>query len=582
MAIFRVVKKFIHVLSKGQKLQIVKLIFLMLIGGVVETLSVGLIIPFMDAVVNIDMLMDKWYIKEICHLLDINHSYTLMFVGATCLGLLFIAKNIYLIIEYRFQYKFTYENMFDMQNRVLKSLISNPYEYFLQAESGDTIRLINVDIPSTFGLLEAVLGFFTESIVSIMLISTIFIIIPMVTLMIGAMLLVLLLIINFIIKPKMRRLGEITGSSSAGMNRWLMQSVQGIKEMKVTDTEGFFLDSFSEYGRIYTNTQSRYMVISTIPRFMIEAICMASMFFAIAILLFRGGRFDDLVPLLTAVAMAAVRLLPSVNRISIAMTRASYGEPILDRVIQSLNDIGDKTENRIEQDRNGKQYVPRLRETIALDRITYCYPGTDRNVIEKASLVIKRGESIGIIGESGAGKSTVVDILLGLLKPQDGQVLVDGIDVAGDLRNWYGQIGYIPQMIFMLDDTIRANVVFGRNKKKIDDKQVWDALNEAALGEFVGGLPEGLDTRIGERGIRLSGGQRQRIGIARALYTDPDILIMDEATSALDTETEESIIDSINRLQGRKTLIIIAHRLTTIQRCDHIYRVDNHNIAVER
>ena len=257
MAIIRVVRKFIDVLSKGQKNQIARLIILMAIGGMLETMSVGLIIPFMNAVVNIDTLMDRWYVKKICELLDIHHAYSFMFVGATCLGLLFIAKNIYLMIEYKFQYRFIYENMFDMQNRSLRALISNPYEFFLQAESGDTIRLINVDIPSTFSLLETVLSFFTESIVSFMLISTIFFIMPQITLMIGFILLILLLVINLVIKPKMRELGEETGESSAGMNKWLMQSVQGIKEIKITDTDDFFMFNFSRYGRTYINTQSK-------------------------------------------------------------------------------------------------------------------------------------------------------------------------------------------------------------------------------------------------------------------------------------------------------------------------------------
>lgn len=291
MTIIRVVKKFRQILSRDQKSQIAKLVVLMLIGGAVETLSVGLIIPFMNAVVYIDTLMDRWYVKKICEFLDIHHAYSFMFVGATCLGLLFIAKNIYLMIEYKFQYRFVYENMFDMQNRSLKSLISNPYEYFLQAETGDTIGLINVDIPFTFNLLETILSFFTESIVSLMLIMTIFFIMPKITLMIGAILLILLLAINFIIKPIMRKLGEETGASSAGMNKWLVQSIQGIKEMKVTNTGPFFLENFSRYGRSYIDTQSNYLVISVIPRFMIEAICMSSMFFAIAVLIFGGRTF---------------------------------------------------------------------------------------------------------------------------------------------------------------------------------------------------------------------------------------------------------------------------------------------------
>ena len=223
-----------------------------------------------------------------------------------------------------------------------------------------------------------------------------------------------------------------------------------------------------------------------------------------------------------------------------------------------------------------------LRRAIELKDIVYAYPNTDKLIFDHASLTIPIGTSVGIVGTSGAGKSTIVDILLGLLEVQEGSICADGAEVKSRYRNWLKNIGYIPQMIFMLDDTIRRNVAFGVHDENIDEARVWEVLREAQLDEFVRELPEGLDTGIGERGIRLSGGQRQRIGIARALYYDPEVLILDEATSALDNDTEAAIMDSINRLHGRKTLVIIAHRLQTIEKCDLVYRVENGQAVAQR
>jgi ABC-type bacteriocin/lantibiotic exporter with double-glycine peptidase domain len=217
-----------------------------------------------------------------------------------------------------------------------------------------------------------------------------------------------------------------------------------------------------------------------------------------------------------------------------------------------------------------------------MEDITYKYPGTDKLILDKATMEIPVGKSVGIVGASGAGKTTIVDVLLGLLKPEGGRILADGVDVNTNYTGWLRNIGYIPQTIFMTDSTIRKNVAFGVPDDEIDDNKVWQALKEAALDEFVKELPEGLDTEIGERGIRLSGGQRQRIGIARALFEDPEVLVLDEATSALDNDTEAAIMDSINRLHGRKTLVIIAHRLQTIEKCDMVYRVEEGKLKKER
>lgn len=283
----------------------------------------------------------------------------------------------------------------------------------------------------------------------------------------------------------------------------------------------------------------------------------------------------------STLAAAAFILLPSVNRINNQINSIAYFEPFFMGVSDNLQDeiSGEKVDMTFATDEEEK--LP-IRESIELKNITYAYPNTDKLIFDHADLKIPVGASVGIVGTSGAGKSTVVDILLGLLEVREGTICADGKDVKLNYRKWLKNVGYIPQMIFMLDDTIRKNVAFGVPEDKIDEERLWAVLKEAQLDEFIKTLPEGLDTGIGERGIRLSGGQRQRIGIARALYNNPEVLILDEATSALDNDTEAAIMESINRLHGKKTLIIIAHRLQTIEKCDIVYRVENGKATVER
>ena len=293
----------------------------------------------------------------------------------------------------------------------------------------------------------------------------------------------------------------------------------------------------------------------------------------IIIFLLAGRSISTMMQQLSAFALAAVRLMPSANRMNTYINQIAFYEPSLDVVIRELNDCTSyKYQDEIE---NGLIFS----KEILLQNVSFHYPESEVYVLEKVDLKIPIGHSVGFVGHSGSGKSTAVDIILGLLKPQTGKVLIDGIDIEKAYNTWLSKVGYIPQMIYMLDDTIRRNVAFGEEETEIQDEKIWEALKDAQLLEFVKDLPEGLETKIGERGVRLSGGQRQRIGIARALYNQPDILIFDEATSALDNETEAAVMEAIDFLKGKKTMIIIAHRLETIRNCDIVYRVEKGKIV---
>lgn len=586
MQILRVMKKFNMILSKHQKFRIFELVIMMIIGGVLETCSVSLILPFMNVVMEPEDTMQNSFVRSICGFLGVESSRAFLVLLAVVLAGVFLLKNVFLLFEYNMQYRFVYGNMFAMQERLLSNLIHRPYEYFLKVNSGEVVRIINTDTPQTFGLLTTMLQLFTEIVVSGMMIVTVFVIAPMITLILAVVMLIMVILISWIIKPILNRAGRDVQSSAAGMNKWLLQSIQGIKELKVTAKEEFFSGNFNRYGSRFVIALRKNGVYSVVPRFILEAVCMCAMFGIVAVMIYIGTDLELIVPILTAVAMAAMRLLPSVNRISTSLSAVAYTEPMLDKLIENLRDISGSDSVSLQMSLTREEQISSgtidgFDKDIRMSKITYRYPEAEDAVLSDAGVTIVKGESVGIVGPSGAGKTTAVDVLLGFLTPEEGQVLLDGIDIREDMPGFLKLVGYIPQSIFMLDDTIRANVAFGENQNDIDD-QVWRALEQASLGEFVRELPDGLDTEIGERGVRLSGGQKQRIGIARALYRDPEILVFDEATSALDNDTEESIMESINHLKGEKTMIIIAHRLTTIEKCDVVYRVESGKISKER
>ena len=311
------------------------------------------------------------------------------------------------------------------------------------------------------------------------------------------------------------------------------------------------------------------------PRLMIETVFIVSMLAFMAVYLSGGGDITAFATNIAAFAVAAVRVLPSVNRINTYITEIAYTQPSLDFVYENLQE-GMKTDEMLAKRRAQSQSEKlKLEDKIELDHISFHYPDSDKAIFKDAHMIVPKGKSVGIIGASGAGKSTIVDVLLGLLHAQEGQITCDGVDIFKNYESWLAQVGYIPQSIYLIDESIRDNIAFGIDADKIDDTRIWEVLKEAQLKEFVEELPEGLDTTIGDRGVRLSGGQRQRIGIARALYNDPEILVFDEATSALDNDTESAVMEAVNSFHGRKTMIIIAHRLNTIEKCDIVYKVEN-------
>ncbi len=577
----QILKKLNVLLDKKQKRTMLGLVFLMIIGAALQTAGVSMIMPVVSIVMD----------KQAMHRPGLLHDMFLLIGGGNetrftvivMLGLIgvFIVKNLFLYFQQKLTLAFVYTNQFRTSERMMKNYLRRGYEFFLNADTAVVQRSITSDVNNMYALILALLQLLSDGIVFVFLVVFCFQEDPVMTTLLAVILLILLVLIKNVLKPILHKAGEDNQNYYSGLFKHISQTVQGIKEVKIMCKEKHFVNEYTKCGKGYVDAVQKYSLYNQVPKLLIEPVCVTVMIGYMLYMVIIGAESETMITTLTAFAAAAVVLLPCVNRVNNQINNISYFEPFFMGVSDNLqNEInGDKVDMSYATDNDRKMPVE---EKIELKDIVYAYPNTDKKIFDGANLTIPVGKSVGIVGTSGAGKSTVVDILLGLLEVQSGAILADGQDVKSDYRGWLKNVGYIPQMIFMLDDTIRNNVAFGVPADKIDENRLWEVLKEAQLDEFIRTLPNGLDTGIGERGIRLSGGQRQRIGIARALYNNPEVLILDEATSALDNDTEAAIMESINRLHGKKTLVIIAHRLQTIEKCDLVYRVENGQAVVER
>lgn len=577
----KILKK-INILMDGkQKLSMFKLFIMMLVSAVLESGTALLVMQVVTIILSPDNLMQSKRYQELCALLGIESVKTFSALAILFLILMYIAKNAFTFFQQKYMYHFIFSNQFKTSSNLMKSFVRKDYEYYLDAETAVIQRSITADVSNMYALIMSVLQIAAETIVALFLVVTLFMQDPVMTIVLAVVLLVTLFIIKSIIKPIMNRTGKENQDYGASMFARIAETIQGIKEIKVAGREQYFIEEYSKVGRGYVKAMERQNMFNNTPKLLIETVSVAAILSYILVLILTDVDVSGMVSLLAAFGIAAMRLLPAASRINNQMTSMAFNEPFFFNVSDNLIEETDEAHTDLSYAVVAKEKLP-VTKAVRLEDITYHYPNSDKLIFDHASVEFPIGKSVGVVGASGAGKTTIIDILLGLLKLQTGKVLADDVDIQEHYREWLGNVGYIPQMIFLLDSDIRKNVAFGIPEEEIDDERLWHALKEAQLDEFVKSLPEGVYTGIGERGVRLSGGQRQRIGIARALYNDPEVLILDEATSALDNDTERAIMDSINRLHGKKTLIIIAHRLQTIEKCDMVFRVEAGNIIKER
>ena len=567
--------KFQFILTKSQKRWGVVLLIMTLIGAVFETLGVSAILPLVQVMTDPETLKEYFFTDYLIDIFNISTSSELLWAVGIMLAAIYIIKNLYLTLLSYVRIKFSCKIQRETSVTLMKSYMKGGYSFFLDNSTGDLLRGMTNSIDSLYQALYQVLKIFAEILTVICI--CVFIMITDFTMAIIVIALAVSCLIAILagFRKTAKRCGDINYTYVGIINKTLLQAFQGIKEVLIMNKQKYFVDSYEEKFQKRQKGIVGQVVSGESPAFFIEAVCVTGLLIAVCFKATDAESAEMLIPQLAAFAVAAFRILPSLGRISASFNLFLY-------CIPGINDTYDNLKRM-----HTMEYEEGLNDDIAagvdeddkerylsVKNISWHYNNSEQNILEDVSIEIKKGEAIAFVGASGSGKTTMADVILGLLHPQQGRVIIEGENILEIPEKWSRMIGYVPQDAFLIDDTIRNNVAFGVASEEIDDVKVWRALERAQLKDFVSDLDNGLETYIGERGVRFSGGQCQRIAIARALYYDPDILVLDEATSALDTETETAVMEAIETLQGEKTLIIIAHRLTTIKNCDTIYRVN--------
>ena len=573
------VKKLRYVFDRKDKMKLVGLAILMIIGSVLELLAVAVFNPFIEVLMQTSSIEDDSFLKLFFAHIHLNGIEQYLVVLSALIAVIYLVKNIYLSFLQSVILSFSYTTRMNLATRLLTTYMNEPYTFHLSKNIAEMQRCLQSDTSQFMTLISSGLQLTVEMVTCLALAAYLFHTSHSITVVIGVLLLMCIGLFFIISKKVSSRLGRQNEHYNAKLFQWINQSLGGIKELKILQREEYFIDSYkTNYKKLIWGARVNEL-IAALPKYIVETVAMVGLVFAIIIkLLFGHGALETFIPQIAVFAVAAFRLLPSVGRVNAYINSIMYNKASLDMIYDDLKEIDSEPVQEIEWQGKKEKWI--FTKGVTVEHVSYHYPDSDVEVLHDISLEIPKGKTVALIGPSGAGKTTLADIILGLLPPVSGVVRMDQHNVYENLRSWREKLGYIPQSIYLSDDTIRNNVAFGIYEAQIDDNAIWKALEKAQLKEFVQGLEKGLDTYVGDRGVRLSGGQRQRIGIARALYHDPEILVLDEATSALDSSTEQAVMESIESLQGLKTMIIIAHRLTTIKNADLVYEVSGGNVTL--
>ena len=567
---------------KEKRSQLVLMILIFLSGSLLDTVGIGLVGPFMGLANSPNIILENTFLHSIYT--QLGFKSTTQFIGLLGLIIVFI---FYLksFLNFRMQeyvFKFSLEQSGYLVKRLLNAYLSVDYTFHLQRNTAGLIQTLVIETEKLSGeiLIPLLISVSNAAVLSFLLLLLAW------TSLLGTTVILGIFIITFTItsqfKDKMSSWGKQGSSAQTEVIRVINHSLGGLKETRIFGCEPYFNQQIEVNANKYAQTISSVLVFGNLPRILIEALLITFLVGFTSIFLTFSQNPQSLTSVLSVFAIASIRMLPAASAIVGSYATIRSNSYVVDKLYMDLIEVENIEES--------KQLMPSLNagglthkstyplmsfeDKVVLDRVTYTYPNSQKTSLQDISLVVKKGQSIALIGKSGSGKTTLVDVILGLLKPQSGDIKVDDVSIYQNLRSWQNLIAYIPQTIFLMDDTIERNIAFGIPDNQIDSQRLKDAIAAAQLSQLISELPDGLKTVMGERGVRLSGGQRQRVGIARALYHEREILVLDEATAALDNETEKLVNDAIKSLSGTKTMIIIAHRLSTVEHCDCIYLMD--------
>lgn len=573
-----IIKKMGYIFQKKQRIGLAFLLIGLFIGAALELMGVSLIMPLISLISEPEIIETNPIMNYLYHLFSM-HSVNDFFIFLVWVIIgVYIVKNIFLVLMYYAQYSFIYNNQLKVSGQLIDCYLKKPYTYHLDNNSAEMVRNIMLDTERLFQLILSVLSVISEGLLSILLVAYLLSSDPVMTVTVVIVMGISMGGYQLVVKKRVAEYGKINQKYDGKMHQSINQALGAVKDIKILHREKYFVNAFVDCGKKKMKALINTNFFGQVPKYLIETVCISTIMLVIVYKLNTGTNLSSILPQLAAFAVAAFKLLPSVGKISNYVNLINFLKPSIDLIYRDLKETEDMVHVELADKGEALSHEAGIKE-IRVENLTYQYPNTQEHVLEKVNFEIPLGASVGLIGPSGAGKSTMADVILGILFPKEGRVMYGNMNVHEYPLAWSEKLAYIPQAIYLADETIRCNVAFGIAPEDIDEEKVWRALEEAQLKEFVEELPEGLDTEVGERGVRLSGGQRQRIGIARALYGDPEILVLDEATSALDNDTEKAVMEAIERLHGKKTLIIIAHRLTTIKDCEIVFKVEDHKVV---
>lgn len=566
-------RKLGYILDTRQKRKFAMLTVIILIGSFVELLGVAIINPIISVITDPQIIMSDEKYLRFGQILGISEVKEYILTLAVLLVIIYIFKNFYTAMEYYIQYKFVYDSEREVSVRMFRSYILQSYLYHTGKNVSELHRNISDDAQNCFTALLSIVQGFAEITVCLFLVCYLLIIDVVSTLSVLGILVAFFGFFFLTFKRYTVRTGDRLRDALVSRNKWILQAFGAIKEIKILNKENFFIKRYQQSYSDFSNARRKQSFLYSLPRPIIETVCISGFLLMMGIRIYLGEDPLNFASVMAVFLAAMFRMLPSFNKISVYFGNIMVYKPSIDALYHDLEEV-DKlpaTEDSVGENIRFEE------NNIFIKSLYFKYPENEKYVLKDINLCIPRNKTIAFIGSSGAGKSTIADLIMGILSPTSGKIKFGDIDIHEHLYWWHRSIGYVPQQIYLLDDTIRNNIAFG--EEDTSDKLIWDALKQAHLDAFVSSHKDGLDMMVGERGIKLSGGQRQRVGIARALFFKPEIIIFDEATSALDNETEKAVMDSIEQLRGKHTLLIIAHRLTTVKNADFIYEVTDGTIV---
>lgn len=574
--LIKTIIKLYKIFNRKQKVGFVFILIGTIIFAFLETLGVTIIVPLVNAMISPEMLYENRFLKGLLFRLHITNNKQLIVFVIEGVIFVYLIKNLYFSFFTLKKNQFSCKIQKEVSIYMLQSYMERGYLYFLNKNTNEIVQGVFGDVYNLYLIMNQIMYIISKTLIVAFIGIFLFVADWKIALAVILAAMVCVCLIAFIFRKPMEKVAELDRRFFISTKQTLMQMIQGIKEVLVMQKQNNMIGQYKANMTKYQEQQIKRQVGQDLPNYIIETVCVTAILLILGIRMLKGGESTEFIAVLASFAVGAFRIMPALGWISSSINTVISYEQSVDTVYENLVEARQYNEKKfcLKGTDSDELYEERVfSKKITLKNIAFSYNKNEKQVLNDICIEIPKGSSVGLVGPSGAGKSTLVDIILGLIPPQTGEVLMDDVPICKIPQYWGAVIGFVPQSIYLLDASIKENIAFGIEKDNIDEEKVKSALKRANLLAFVEGLSNGINTEIGERGIRLSGGQRQRIGIARALYCEPEILVLDEATSALDSETESCVMDAIETLQGTITLIIVAHRITTIKKCNSIYQI---------